>query len=81
MALIFDVLYRVHPWLPLAYLAVLGNELLGHAIYCAMRGIPCDITRIGSLSQRGQIGARCAVISWVALAAVTIAILILGALI
>jgi len=76
------VLYRVlHPLLALAYLAVLGNGILGHAIYCAERGMPYDITRIGSLSQRGQIGARYAVISWVALAAVTIAILILGALI
>lgn len=80
MTLIFQTLYQVHPLLPLAYLVVLGNGLLGPAVYCAVRGIPYDITKIWSLAKRGQIGARYAVISWAVLAAATVAVLALNAM-
>lgn len=79
MTIIFEVLYQVHPLLPLVYLVVLGNGLLGPAVYCAVRGIPYDVSKIWSLAKLGQIGATYAVISWAALAAVSISGLILGA--
>ena len=79
MTHIFQVLYQVHPLLPLAYLAVLGNGLLGPAIYCAVRGIPYDIKQIWSLAKRCQKGARYVVISWAAFAALTVLVLAFGA--
>jgi|GEM_PF-7114882 len=79
MTHIFQVLYQVHPLLPLVYLGVLGNGLLGPAIYCAVRGIPYDITQIWSLAKRGQTGARYVVISWAAFAVLTVLVLAFGA--
>ena len=77
MTFIFQMLYQVHPLLPLAYLIVLGNGVLAPAIYCAARGIPYDITTIWSLAKRGQIGARYTVISWAAFAAASVLVLVL----
>ncbi|WP_140426758.1 hypothetical protein [Acidovorax sp. Root267] len=79
MTFIFQMLYQVHPLFPLAYLIVLGNGVLAPAIYCAVRGIPYDITKIWSLAKRGQIGARYVVISWAAFAAASVLVLVLGA--
>lgn len=78
MAFIFQTLYQVHPLLPLAYLIVLGNGVLAPAIYCAVRGVPYDITKIWSLAKRGQIGARYTLISWAAFGAASVLVLILA---
>jgi hypothetical protein len=75
---LFETLYAAHPLLPLAYLALLGNGLLGPAIYSALRGIPYDIGQIWTLAKRGQIGARYVVASWAALVAVTVLMLAIG---
>jgi hypothetical protein len=77
MTFIFQMLYQAHPLLPLAYLIVIGNGVLTPAIYCAVRGIPFDLTKIGSLAKRGEIGARYTVVSWAALAAASVSVLVL----
>jgi hypothetical protein len=78
MTHIFQVLYQVHPLLPLVYLVVLGNGLLGPAIYCAVRGVPYDIAQIWSLAKRGQAGARYVFVSWAVFAVLTILVLASG---
>lgn len=78
MNFLFETLYTGHSLLPLACLAMLGNGLIGPAVYSAVRGIPYDIRQVWTLTQRGQIGARYAVAWWAALVAVTVPVLAMG---
>ena len=78
MNFLFETLYAVHQLLPLAYLAILGNGLIGPAVYSASRGMPYDIGQIWTLAKRGQMGARYVVASWAALVAVTVFVLAIG---
>jgi hypothetical protein len=79
MTQIFHGLYPVHPLFPFVYLLVLGNGLLGPAIYCAVYGIPYDLAQICARARRGHKGARYVVHSWATFAALTVLVLAVGA--
>jgi len=64
MSTIFQTLYNLHPLLPMVYLVIMGNGLIGPAIYCAVCRVPYDITRILELAREGAHGARYALFSW-----------------
>lgn len=43
MKAVFEILYAIHPSLPLIYLVLFGAGVLMPAIYCAVRGCPYSI--------------------------------------
>jgi hypothetical protein len=68
MATIFAALYEIHPVMPAFYLALLANGVAAPGLYCVVKGIPLDISRIWNLARQGNGGARYAVGSWVVFA-------------
>jgi hypothetical protein len=75
---IFDTLYEQHPALPLVWLLLFANGLMGPAIVCAWKKLPFDITKIWQLAQSGSSAAKYAVASWATLLVITLAVLALA---
>jgi len=78
MSAVFQTLYNLHPALPLLYLAIMGNGLIGPAIYCAVSRVPYDITRILELARNGARGARYALFSWGGFAITSVLVIVLS---
>lgn len=64
MRQIFEILYAIHPLLPIAYFAIFVNGAVAPVLYCAVKGAPLDISRVLGLAKSGSVGAKYVLASW-----------------